>query len=165
MHTAAQWPGIRHVRTVALVSEDLILVVDDLIGEGAQTIRVNWNLPDVEWSQQDEKLTLVLPSGRISSGWELDQSRWGLYRAGEIVGGEEIIEDPTTYGWHAPTYAVREPGLQLVIDCDRQLPMRAVTTWTLKEMADEAIRVAWSPVGIVQPAFERINYDSEVWTR
>jgi hypothetical protein len=55
--------------------------------------------------------------------------------------------------------------LQLVIDCDRQLPMRAVTTWTLKEMADEAIRVAWSPVGIVQPAFERINYDSEVWTR
>jgi hypothetical protein len=165
MHTAAQWPGIRHVRTVSLVSEDLILVVDDFIGEGSQTIRVNWTMPDIEWKQQGDKLALVLPAGRVTLGWELDQSRWGLYRAGAIVGGEEIVEDPTTFGWHAPTYAQREPGLQLVIDKRRQLPMRVVTYWAFKDRADEAIQVAWLPVGFVRPAFDRLNYSGEVWAR
>jgi hypothetical protein len=164
-HTSDRWPGIRHLRTIALVSEDLIMVADDLLGDGKKTFRMNWNLPDVRWNLQDSKLTFGLSEGEGSLSWDLEDSKWGLYRVGRLIGGEEFIADPITYGWHAPTYALREPGLQLVIECEQTLPIRSVTYWAFKDKAEQAIEVAWTPVGAFRSAIDQLIYGDEVWNR
>ena len=156
-HHAKQWPGLRHQRSIAVIGNDLIIVVDDVLGQGDHQLQLNWNLADLVWQIDASTLTLRHDQFRSSLTWSVEEGSWGLYRAGELVGGEAIVEHPGTLGWHAPTYALKEPGLQLIVRTQQKLPARMISTWTLQDADIDKLNVNWLPPEENQLAFERIS--------
>jgi hypothetical protein len=55
----------------------------------------------------------------------------GLYRAGERIDGETLVEDPIHLGWYAWTYAHKEPNLHYVASQEVNLPLRIATSFIL----------------------------------
>lgn len=162
-HNPRRWRGIQHQRTLAVLGGDLIVVADDVVGDGEQRLVLNWNLADLPWHEQKSGLVLEHEQFAASLSWEAKSSVWGLYRAGERIAGEEVVDDPTTYGWHASTYAQRHPGLQLVLQSHQKLPARIVTLWTFNEAGPEGLHVNWLPPESDKPAFDHLRWGSLEW--
>ena len=162
-HSAQRWNRIQHQRTLAVLGEDLIVVADDIMGEGEQRLVLNWNLADLPWHEQETGLTLEHERFAASLIWKIESSAWGLYRAGELRAGEDVVDDPTTYGWHASTYAQRTPGLQLVLQSHQTLPARMVTLWTFNEADPTELHVNWLPTESGKPAFDHLRWGSLEW--
>ena len=162
-HHSRRWGGIWHQRTVAVIGGDLILVADDLLGSGDHARSLNWNLADLPWKAGDSELSLQQGDLSASIAWEATDSSWGLYRAGNLVAGEEAVKDPTTYGWHAPRYAQKLPALQFVLNAHGALPDRLVTNWVFQGARRDALEVGWTPVGDKGPAFHSLVWGASEW--
>jgi hypothetical protein len=163
-HVAKQWPGLQHQRTVAVIGNDLIIVADDIIGQGEHQLMLNWNLADLGWEVETTTLSMQHEHLRSSLSWSVEDGVWGLYRAGEHVGGEAVIEDPGILGWHAPTYALKEPGLQLIVQTQQDLPARMISAWTFQDAEIDELLVNWKPPEKNRVAFDRLRWGTEEWT-
>jgi hypothetical protein len=162
-HITKQWPELQHQRTVAVIGSDLIIIADDILGKGEHQLLLNWNLADLAWQVEAETVSMQHEHLRSSLSWSGGEGVWGLYRAGEHVGGEVITEDPRIYGWHAPTYAQKEPGLQLVVRTQQNLPARMISAWTFQDADIDELIVDWMPPEKNRVAFDRLRWGKEEW--
>lgn len=123
--------GLRHQRALSRHSKGWN-IVDALVGLGNSTSKpyqvwLTWQLPDWDWSL--DKADRIKVSGpdfsfklRIKGADQLN-----LYRAGEKLLGD--LPPEPTWGWYAPTYAVKIPALMLVAACTSAPPIKLQSKW------------------------------------
>ena len=133
--------GITHRRAALLCGEDYVVLADSLQGGGEHMLQLNWLLPDVEWRQADNTLSFRTPAGPAAlsvAGVDL-----AVFRAGEVVHGDMPGVAGECYGWRSPTYAVRQPALQIVCRARLQLPARLSSVWQLGEARTAPPQITW----------------------
>jgi hypothetical protein len=119
------------------------VVVDDLLGEGQHSLRLNWLLPDVEYRLENEELHLSGPDQPWQVRIEGGVDGHGLYRAGELIDGQPLVEEPTHLGWYAWTYAHKEPNLHWVAALEGDLPLRVMTWFILGDDDPQDLTLSW----------------------
>ena len=147
-----------HKRTILRVEDRLWMVIDDILGVGEAGVRIGWNLPDIPFEMDESTLSVDLQGSRVSVQAEGIQDRYALYRAGELMAGEELVPDSRPYGWYAPTYALKQPALLWLRSAHAQLPMRGVTKWVLDKTVMEDIDIGWLDPEKGRPALSRVEY-------
>lgn len=118
-HSGYRRLGVRHQRTVTVLTDDGWQVDDDLLfikaNHPARTFRLHWLLPDWDWRIENlpagSELRLQSPHGWIRLLLTCDQPgcELSLVRAGELLHGQ-TIPDPIE-GWVSPTYGQKLPAL------------------------------------------------------
>ncbi len=163
-HLARRWSGMVHQRSIAILGCERIVVVDDILGKDEHQVALNWNLPDLAWDVIDTTLVLKHEKFNASLSFPAEEVKWGIYRAGKSVAGEAIVNQQDVHGWHAPSYALREPGLQLVVQSTRTLPVRMMSTWVFD--GDQKIMpdIQWSPIQENRVAFGGIQWGAVTWS-
>jgi hypothetical protein len=153
--------GVRHRRTVVRAGSLHWIVVDDLIGSGSLTARLAWLLPDLGWEEEGGRYRIACRYGPITVRVDASPLRTALYRAGTLVDGESIPTADVTWGWHSPTYAVKEPALRLVAESDLDLPGRMITFWGFGELGlTEELEIGWRDPG-AETALAMMTYRGE----
>jgi hypothetical protein len=135
--------GVTHRRTIVRAGDFLWVVIDHLLGEGAHTMQLGWLLPDEGYELSGNLLRLTGPGHPWEVHWMAHPTATGLYRAGQFVDGQEVVEDSTHLGWHAWTYAHKEPNLHWVASYQGSLPMQALTCFVLGQDDPNEISLAW----------------------
>jgi hypothetical protein len=121
--------GVTHRRAVTHANAETWIVVDDLIGSGKHTARLQWLMPDVPVDvSADGIFNLKFSPGivyiHLASNSE---SKFDLLRAGKRIAGQSHQVPDEAQGWISRYYARKEPGLSLVIENCSPLPIRFVT--------------------------------------
>jgi len=147
-----------HQRTILRVEDRLWIVVDDILGVGEAEVRIGWNLPDMPFEVDERTLGVNLQGQNVSIRSEGFQDRYAVYRAGELIAGEELVADSRAYGWHAPTYALKQPALLWLRSAHAPLPIRGVTKWVLDETDMEDVNIGWLDPEIGRPALSSVEY-------
>ncbi len=147
-----------HQRTILRVEDRLWIVVDDILGIGEAEVRIGWNIQDMPFEMDERTLRVNLQGLKVSIRSEGIQDRYALYRAGEIIAGEEFVSDSRSYGWYSPTYAMKQPALYWLRSAHAQLPMRGVTKWVLDETDMEGVDIGWLDPEIRRPALSWVEY-------
>jgi len=147
-----------HQRTVLRVEDRLWMVIDDILGVGKTEVRIGWNLPDIPFDMDERTLSVNLQGKKVSIQSEGIQDRYALYRAGELMAGEELVPDSRPCGWYAPTYAQKQPALLWLRSAHAQLPMRGVTKWVLDKTVMEDIDISWLDLEMGRPALSCVEY-------
>jgi hypothetical protein len=153
--------GVTHRRSVVRAGDVLWLVVDDLSGGGAHEARAGWLLQNGRWDWVGKALHVTYDEVTAALRIEAEPAQLGLYLAGELVAGDAIEEESPTWGWHAPTYAVKAPALHLVGSVSGGLPMRIRTWWTFNDAKREELDVAWREVGMGPGSIEGLAWNDE----
>ncbi|MBN1440191.1 MAG: alginate lyase family protein [Anaerolineales bacterium] len=155
-HDGYRRRGVIHRRLVEYLDEDIWIVTDDLLGQGAHSVRLHWLIPDYPWewnapekdpalvSALSEKVTgwkdgsgggiaLNTPAGGISLRiWSNRPAVWDLYRAGERMYGPETPDDTVPNairGWRSLRYAEKTPALSFAGKIEAELPVRLISVW------------------------------------
>jgi hypothetical protein len=162
-HQPTRWSGNKHQRTVAMIDGEMLLVADDILGQGEHGITLNWNLADLVWHLEENRLKLQSEGFTTSLTWSVEKSRWGLYRAGACISGQDLVESAAVYGWQAHTYAQLEPSLQLVVQTEGELPLRMVSLWACQGESEDTLEVNWLPIEEGRAAFDRLRWGSIEW--
>ncbi|MGB2896473.1 MAG: alginate lyase family protein [Anaerolineales bacterium] len=148
-----------HQRTILRVEDRLWMVVDDILGVGEADVRIGWNLPDMPFEMDERTLRGNLQGSKVSVQTEGIGDRYAMYRAGELIAGDKFVSDSITYGWYAPTYAMKQPALLWLRSAHGQLPMRGVTKWVLDEEMDlDDIDIGWLDPEVGRPALSWVEY-------
>lgn len=153
--------GVLHRRTVLRAGDAHWLVADDALGGGRHRLRLAWLLPDVPWRLEGAALHLALPIGPVTLEVESEGLRLALYRAGERLAGEALVEAAPHWGWEARTYARLQPALALVAEVEADLPARLVSRWRLGEPEEPAPEVVWNPPEAERPAIAEVRWGAE----
>lgn len=132
-HNGYSRMGVAHRRTVVRAGEDIWVVIDDICGTGSHTARAGWLLPDSEWRLEGNELNLTLPRDRLTIRSLGAQGPVGLYRAGELIGGEQVSGERPLWGWRSLTYATKKPALRIVSESRGSLPLRLETWWSFND--------------------------------
>ena len=125
--------GVTHRRAVLRAGDDLWLVADDLLGQGEHTLCLQWLLPDLPYTLDEEAGQLLLQSPQGPFSIRVWCSQLGIFRL--IRGGEPVssaLPSPsapslTLRGWRSLYYAYKEPALSLSLDAIARLPVRFLT--------------------------------------
>jgi hypothetical protein len=150
--------GIRVVRSVIRAGDEFWMIVDDVLGNGQHLIRSGWLLPDLPWRVNGQALSIDATQGQYELQFTSEGVRCGLYRAGQLIQGEDLTDYPEVLGWYSPTYAYKEPGLYYVGFIKGDLPLRIVSLWSLGDIDSDNLKVEWrEPVGSYRP-ISRITY-------
>ncbi len=148
-----------HQRTILRIEDRLWTVVDDILGIGDAEVRIGWNLPDLPFEIDERTLRGNLQGSKVSVHSEGIQDRFAIYRAGKLIGGEDFVSDSSSYGWYAPTYAMKQPALLWLRSGQAQLPMRGITKWVLDEEMDlDDVYIGWLDPEIGRPALSWVEY-------
>lgn len=123
--------GITHRRTVKV--EDYQWVVKDTLtgkkNNQQATARLQWLLPDSEYTLKDKTLTLVTLDGSITLEIQADvPAALTLARAGKLLHGKVTVEPHR--GWYSSTYAHKTPALSLAVETHAPLPIILTTIFT-----------------------------------
>ncbi len=134
--------GVRHLRTLALLSEGRWLVQDtlapgDFAGKDPHRVLMQWLLPDWNWQMEGTRLTLQGQPGRVEieirtevTGQDrLSPAALGLARAGVLVAGKGAVRPQ--HGWYAPAYGEKQTALSLLAGIESTLPVEISTIFTL----------------------------------
>ena len=162
LHQGYESLGIRTIRSVIRAGNHLWLVVDELTGMGVHKLRSGWLLPDTPWEMEEDSLFLDSALGKVRIEFRAQEIRSGLYRAGELIAGEDVADCCEILGWYSPTYATKHPGLYLAASIEGELPLRLVTRWELGEIHPEEISIEWDETGKSPIGLKRITYGLEV---
>jgi hypothetical protein len=155
--------GWRCLRTVVRAGENLWLVVDQLEGAGAGTLRLNWTLPDLTHELTGPQLRL----GDSADGFRLHvapgAAEVGVYRAGELRQGAAIAsaQEVPTLGWVSPNYGTLEPAITLLVRLAGSLPLRLETWWLFGQARPEELGVEWSAPGLETLPMEQVSWKGE----
>jgi hypothetical protein len=141
-HDGYQRIGATHARKVTLhpggkrgwLVQDDILPVNGIPTAREYTIRLAWLLPDWQWELNGMTFRIFSPSRTIrlsftASGVDEKSISLNVYRAGDAL-TDTHISNPT-WGWHSPTYGVKEPALAVHLTAQGTLPMQVSTHWRL----------------------------------
>jgi hypothetical protein len=150
--------GIRVVRSVIRAGDELWMIVDDILGSGQHTLRSGWLLPDSPWRMNGGTLAMDGAQGQYEVKFTSKGVLCGLYRAGQLVEGEELTDCPEILGWYSPTYAYKEPGLYFIGSIKGDLPLRSVSLWSLGEVDMDQLKVEWSRPAWEHTPISRITY-------
>lgn len=154
-HTGYRRMGVEHERTVTVFSDEHWQVHDRLIAskkEDWHTYTLHWLLPDWKW-EFDALPDTLLDNGRsgfdlklrsphgwvtvrthydyfapdvMSGGMRTQLVRAGNYLTGAVsMMGEDFPID--LFGWHSPTYSMKEPSLSLLVTIKSPLDPDFVT--------------------------------------
>jgi hypothetical protein len=153
--------GVTHRRSVVRAGDGLWLVVDDLLGAGVHEARLGWLLSDGRWDWAEKALHVAYDGVAATLQFEAESMVCGLYLAGERVAGEAIRGESPTWGWHAPTYAVKEPALRLAGSVEGGLPVRILTWWSLDDAEPAELEIAWREAGKGLGSIEGLAWNGE----
>jgi hypothetical protein len=122
---------VRHRRTIALVDDRCLVVVDDVLGSGVHrwTSYTHFH-PDVEIRRHDMTLHAAAGTTALQLVWT------GVLEA-RCVRGE--LDPPQ--GWYASEFGRRDPSSTLVLDGSGSLPARFALA--LAPLPAVAVRLAW----------------------
>ena len=162
-HDGYRGKGWRCLRSVVRAGGDLWLVVDQLEGEGAPPLRLNWTLPDLAYELTGSQLRL----GDHADGFRLHvapgAAQVGVYRAGELRQGAAIAsaQEAPTLGWVSPNYGTLEPAITLLVRLAGNLPLRLETWWLFGHAQPEELGVEWSAPGLGTLPMEQVSWKGE----
>ncbi len=162
-HQARQWAGLTQQRSVVIIRDDMVIVVDEVLGEGEHQVLLNWNLADLPWGIKGSTIALEHQQFKASLTWPAEAGAWGLFRAGARLAGEAAVKDPELYGWDARTYARKEPGLQLVVQLQGALPLRMLSTWGFNAPDMNQLAVDWQDVRKDELPFSGVRWGELGW--
>ena len=131
------------------------IVVDDVIGVGAHRVCLGWNLPDLRWELRGQTIGLRAREGPVELS--VEGGELSVFRAGECLAGGPAPEASTRWGWWAPVYGRRQPGLRVVAVREASLPLRLVSWWRLGGGRTAAPKVEWNPPGDGEAAIRRLR--------
>lgn len=114
-----------HRRSIVCLDGTCWLVVDDVLGSGADVVRLYWHLPDLAYQMQADGLTLETPQGpcrlllyALTDAWE-----WRVFRG--------VDADGLRAGWESLYYGVRRPAPTIRAGGHTRLPARFLTLLAL----------------------------------
>jgi Heparinase II/III-like protein/Heparinase II/III N-terminus len=147
--------GVTHRRTLVRAGESTWIVVDDVIGVGAHRVCLGWNLPDLRWKLRGQTIGLRAREGPVELS--VEGGELSVFRAGKCLAGGPAPKASTRWGWWAPVYGRREPGLRVVAVRQASLPLRLVSWWRLGGGRTGAPKVEWNPPGEGEAAIRRLR--------
>lgn len=160
-HDGYRKAGVFHRRALSQPGENIWIVVDDIVGDGAHTTRLHWLTPEVPFemaSPDTIDLTFLAGTARLVTASSSASAR-SLVCAGVRVDSERREPGDAAMGWRSRYYGRKEPALSFSVECPSQLPVRFVTVILLGEIypiqVDSACmnivagrtRIVLSPVG------------------
>ena len=117
--------GVLHRRLI-YCEGDTWIVVDDLLGNGSHTARVQWLLPDLPYRLEGSRLELETEFGLFSLiALCSRRTAISLVRGGEII-SVEAGADPSR-GWVSQHYGEKHPALSFATAAAGPLPVRLIT--------------------------------------
>ncbi len=153
--------SVIHRRSVARLGENLWLVVDDLLGQGVHNTSIGWTMPDYPWKPMDNGLSLEMGASNIEMKLEGNVGRGGLYRAGVLECGDEVVPDPEVIGWKSIKYGVKAPCLRYVTRSEESLPVRRCTWWQLAGVNKDEVEIEWSDPGQKLTPFSSLKWQGQ----
>lgn len=157
----SRW-GLTHRRCVVRAGDDLWLVVDDLLGDGEHEASIGWLLKEGRWEWTGTELVIGYDNVEATIRISVDAARVGVYRAGDLVAGVRVAHESPCWGWHSPTYAVREPALRLAASAQSDLPLRFLTWWSFNDADPEDLKIVWQEgYADGQAPMEGLEWDGE----
>jgi len=128
-------PPVTHRRSVVRAGDNIWVVVDDLLGEGAHIVDGQWLLHpgDHLLDEGGRRLRLSLPIGELKlywSSWELDGA------SADVSCGDE---SKAPRGWRSRYYGLREPALSLELTGRGRLPCRLAWVFVLGPEPDPVV--------------------------
>jgi hypothetical protein len=130
-HNGYRKLGVLPKRTLTTTTEGW-LVVDEILPYGKarqkpHQVTLSWLMPDWEWRFITENaLQLTSPEIRITLEI-VGAEALHLFRGGERLTGKLAPEH--IWGWHSPTYGVKEPALLLLASQESTLPLVLKSIW------------------------------------
>ncbi len=137
--------GVTVRRTVVRAGERLVLVVDDVLGQGEHRVRVGWSLPALEFEARKDRLLLRAEAGAFALRVSPGGGALSLYRQGEHLSGPTLAGETRRLGWQAPNYGCRAAALYAARELQGALPLRLVTWWDFDPGAPVELEVQWNP--------------------
>lgn len=125
------YSGLIHRRTVSVKIPDEWVVKDEVIPEKSGftdwfDLRLHWLLPDWQWELDGSNLLLQSPHGMVTLSVDSDLEMVPcLVRAGELLAGDGPALP--VWGWHSPTYGVKQPALSFAIYAQAQSQINLTT--------------------------------------
>jgi asparagine synthase (glutamine-hydrolysing) len=109
-----------HRRAVLRLGESYWIVVDDILGQGAEEIGLYWHLLDAPFERRPQGLNLTSEAGPIS----LDVWADGVPSETGIARGQE---SPRVLGWNSDHYGEKLPAPTLWLEAHAELPVRLIS--------------------------------------
>jgi hypothetical protein len=156
--------GIVHRRSILVCDGQQWLISDWLQGEGEHHVRLNWLIPDFEWQVKAGAVLLRTAAGAATLRTTGAVFTQALYRAGIALDGGLPGVNPEICGWRSPTYAVREPAIQLMSEAAVQLPARLASIWQLGDLSAGTPHCVWvENPDPNQPSIREITWHDQTW--
>lgn len=160
-HSGYQRSDVLQRRTVVKMGDDLWLVVDDLLGSGEHDAVIGWTLPERPWKMDNGNLSIDLGEAVLELHCEGQAADLGLYKAGKLIDGNEVVRNPEIVGWRSTKYAVKEPALRLVQRDEAALPARYCTWWAFAGADKAELEIDWVDPGHFLAPFSWLKWRGE----
>ena len=148
-----------HRRTICQIQDRYWLIVDDILGCGAEKARLYWHMADAPFTAEANRVCLQTPAGPVDLGvWTNGQNMELQVDRG--VDGQERM------GWQSLYYGLRTATPSMCASLRAELPLRFVSlvalggkchveesdtlramAWTLEGETSPPVRVALNPPG------------------
>jgi hypothetical protein len=161
-HNGYKRMDLRITRSIIRAGDGLWMVVDHLIGSGQHTLRCGWLLPDIPWEARENALLLDHPHGQVQIQFISPITHWALYRAGNILNGENLTDSAEVLGWYSPTYAIKEPALYFAASTEGTLPLTLTSLWCFADADPDHLVVDWENSARGHSVLSKIRYDQSV---
>jgi hypothetical protein len=160
-HDGYRRMGVVHRRTVVRAGKDIWVVIDDICGTGSHTVRAGWLFPNSEWQLEGNVLSLTLSRDRLTMRTIGAEGPVGLYRAGEVIGGDPVSAEGTLWGWRSLNYATKEPALRFVSESRGSLPLRFETWWSFNDADPLLLNLERRDPCLGSSAVSKLEYEGE----
>lgn len=150
--------GVIHQRTLVLIDDHLLIVIDDLLGSGLFSAELAWLLPDSPWKVDRDILQIQAQAGPFSIQTSGPIQDLHLVRAGERVYGPTDYRPETYYGWYSPTYAHKVAALHWRVTLEGRGPLRVETRLTLgPEPPQDLLELVYREAQVGRPALDYVR--------
>jgi hypothetical protein len=100
-------------------------------------------------------------ASKVEMSLEGGVGRFGLYRAGVLVSGDEVIPDPEIIGWRSIKYGNKVPCLRYVTRSEESLPARRCTWWQLGGVNKDKVEIDWGDPGEGLAPFSSLRWQGQ----
>lgn len=158
LHDGYSERGVIHQRTLVLIDDHLLIVIDDLLGSGSLSAELAWLLPDSPWKVDRDILQIQAQAGSVSIQTSGPIQDLHLVRAGERVYGPTDYRPEPYHGWYSPTYAHKVAALHWRATLEGRGPLRVETRLTLgTKLPEDDLELAYRPSEEGQPALDYVR--------